>query len=140
MQRRKTNDNAVDRCRLARVVSNIINCGVSTGEPRFTLESSHLVDVGRLPTQHLSDGSYYAIVNLVLREERRHPMRVQRGRGRRTQIGHNNQIVNDVDDVERHCGKRAVRGTTTIVATIIEARCGVPSTPTSDPRLSEGEG
>ena len=43
-------------------------------------------------TQHLSDGSYYAIANLMLREGRRHAVRVRRGRGRRAQIGRNNQI------------------------------------------------
>ena len=49
-------------------------------------------DAGRLTTQHLSDGSYYAITNLMLREGRRHAVRVRRGRGRRAQIGRNNQI------------------------------------------------
>jgi hypothetical protein len=65
-------------------VSDIIHKGASTGEPCF--------DAGRLTTQHLSDGSYYAIANLMLREGRRHAMRVRRGRGRRAQIGRNNQI------------------------------------------------
>ena len=65
-------------------VSDIIHNGASTGEPCF--------DAGRLTTQHLSDGSYYAIANLMLREGRRHAVRVRRGRGRRAQIGRNNQI------------------------------------------------
>ena len=65
-------------------VSDIIHKGASTGEPCF--------DAGRLTTQHLSDGSYYAIANLMLREGRRHAVRVRRGRGRRAQIGRNNQI------------------------------------------------
>jgi hypothetical protein len=42
--------------------------------------------------QHLSNGSYYAIANLMLREGRRHAVRVRSGWGRRAQIGHNNQI------------------------------------------------
>ena len=65
-------------------VSNIIHNGASTGEPCF--------DARRLTTQHISDGSYYAIANLMLREGRRHAVRVRRGRGRRAQIGRNNQI------------------------------------------------
>ena len=35
---------------------------------------------------------YYAIADLMLREGRRHAVRVRRGRGRRAQIGRNNQI------------------------------------------------
>ena len=66
------------------MVSDIIHNGASTGEPCF--------DAERLTTQHLSDGSYYAIANLMLREGRRHAVRVRRGRGRRAQIGRNNQI------------------------------------------------
>ena len=58
--------------------------GASTGKPCF--------DAGRLTTQHLSDGSHYAIANLMLCEGRRHAVRVRRGRGRRAQIGCNNQI------------------------------------------------
>ena len=64
MRRRTTNDDAVDRRRLARAVSNIIHRGATTGEPRF--------DAGRQTTQHLSDGSYCAIANLMLFEGRRH--------------------------------------------------------------------
>ena len=65
-------------------VSDIIHNGASTGEPCF--------DAGRLTTQHLSDGSYYAIANLMLREGRRHAVRVRSGWGRRAQIRRNNQI------------------------------------------------
>ena len=65
-------------------VSDIIHNGASTGEPCF--------DAGRLTTQHLSDGSYYAISNLMLRKGRRHAVRVRCGRGPRAQIGRNNQI------------------------------------------------
>ena len=89
MRRRMTNDDAVDRRRLAGAVSNIIHCSATTGEPRF--------DAGRQTTQHLSDCSYCAIANLMLREGRRHIVRVRRGRGRRAQIGRNNQIEDDVD-------------------------------------------
>ena len=77
-------DDDAGRRRLAGAVSGIIHSGALTGEPRF--------DAGRLTTQHLSDGSYYAIANLMLCEGRRHAVRVRRGRGRRAQIGRNNQI------------------------------------------------
>ena len=70
MRRQMTNNDAVDRCRLAGAVSNIIHHSASTGEPRFALESYRIVDAGRLPMQHLSNNSYYAIVNLVLHEGR----------------------------------------------------------------------
>ncbi len=110
MRRRTTNDNAVDiRC-LARAVSNIIHRGASTGEPPFALESCRVVDAGRLPTQHLSDGSYFATVNPVLHEGKRHAVCVRRGRGRRAQIKCNNQIVDDVEYVERYCGNCALWG------------------------------
>jgi len=89
MQRQTTNDDAVDRRRLAGAVSGIIHRGASTGEPCF--------DAGRLTTQHLSDFSYCAIANLMLREGRRHAVRVRCGRGRRAQIGRNNQIEDNVD-------------------------------------------
>ena len=86
LRRRTTNDDAVDRRRLAGVVSDIIHRGALTGEPRF--------EAGRLTTQLLSDCSYCAIANLMLCEGRRHTVRVRvrRGRGRRAQIGRNNQI------------------------------------------------
>ena len=89
MRRQMTNDDAVDQRRLAGAMSDIIHRGVSTGEPRFY--------AGRLTTQHFSDCSYCAITNLMLREGRRHTVRVQHGRGRRAQIGQNNQIEDDVD-------------------------------------------
>jgi hypothetical protein len=98
-------------------VSDIIHNGASTGEPCF--------DAERLTTQHLSDGSYYAIANLMLREGRRHAVRVRRGRGRRAQsdatikfrttrrtwrdtAARDNQIEDNVKDVERYCGNCAV--------------------------------
>ena len=68
MRRWTTNDDAVDRHRLAGAVSDIIHRGASTGKPRF--------DVGKLTAQHLSNGSYCAIANLMLREGRRHAVRV----------------------------------------------------------------
>ena len=85
LQRRTTNDDAVDRRRLTGVVSDIIHRGTLTGEPRF--------DARRLTKQHLSDCSYCAIANLMLLEGRRHTVHVQR----RAQIGRNNQIEDDVD-------------------------------------------
>ena len=76
----------MDRRRLAGAVSGIIHRCASTGEPHF--------DTRRLTTQHRPDFSYCAIANLMLREGRRHAVRVRvrRGRGRRAQIGRNNQI------------------------------------------------
>jgi hypothetical protein len=76
-EQRTTYDNAVDGVRH-------YPQRASTGEPCF--------DAGRLTMQHLSDGSYYAIANLMLREGRRHAVRVRSGWGRRAQIGRNNQI------------------------------------------------
>ena len=89
MQRRTTNDDAVDQRRLAGAVSGIIHRCASTGEPRF--------DARRLTTQHLPDFSYCAIANLMLCEGRRHTLCVRCGRGRRAQIGRNNQIEDNVD-------------------------------------------
>jgi hypothetical protein len=89
MRQRTTNNDAMDRCCLAGAVSDIIHRGASTGEPRF--------DAGRLTMQHLSNCSYCTITNLMLHKGRRHAVRVRRGRGRRTQIGRNNQIEDNVD-------------------------------------------
>ena len=89
MRRRTTHDDAMDQRRLAGAVSDIIHRGTLTGEPGFNDE--------RLTMQHLSDCSYCAIANLMLRKGRRHTVRVRRGRGRRAQIGRNNQIEDDVD-------------------------------------------
>ncbi len=89
MRQWTTNDDAMDRRRLAGAVSEIIYRGASTSEPRF--------DTGRLTAQHLSNCSYCAIANLMLREGRRHAVRVRHGRGRRAQIGCNNQIEDNVD-------------------------------------------
>jgi hypothetical protein len=81
-----------------------------TGEPRFALESCRVVIAGRLPKQHLSDSSYYVNANLVLQEGRRHALHVQRCRSRRAQIGCNNQNKDNMKDVERYCGNRAMQG------------------------------
>ena len=89
MRRWTTNDDAVDRHRLAGAVSDIIHRGASTGEPCF--------DTGRQTTQHLSGCSYCTIANLMLCKGRRHAVRMRRGRGRRAQIGCNNQIEDNVD-------------------------------------------
>jgi hypothetical protein len=89
MRRRTTHDDAVDQCRLAGAVSDIIHRGTLSGKPGF--------NAGRLTMQHLSDCSYCASANLMLCKGRRHAVRVRRGRGRQAQIGCNNQIEDDVD-------------------------------------------
>lgn len=43
--------------------------------PCFPFESCSILDAGRLPAQHPSDDSYYALVDLVLREGKRHAVR-----------------------------------------------------------------
>jgi len=50
MRQRKANDNAVDRCRIAGAMSDIIHRSASSSEPGFALESCRVVDAGRLPT------------------------------------------------------------------------------------------
>ena len=70
-------------------MSDIIHRSALTSKPPF--------DAGRLTMQHLSNCSYCAIANLMLREGRRHTVRVGRDRGRRAQIGCNNQIEDDMD-------------------------------------------
>ena len=44
-------------------------------EPRFPYESCTIIDAGKLPTQHISDDRYYALVDLVLAEGKRHAVR-----------------------------------------------------------------
>lgn len=44
-------------------------------QPHFPFESCIVHDVGKLPTQHSSDDSYYALVDIVLREGKRHAVR-----------------------------------------------------------------
>ncbi|KAL3809558.1 hypothetical protein ACHAXA_001832 [Cyclostephanos tholiformis] len=62
------------RRHLAEMVSDMIHRGQSTG-PHFMYESCRVLDVGRLTTQHPSDDSYYALVDLALREGKRHEVR-----------------------------------------------------------------
>ena len=73
--------------------------GVQVREPGpgTLARQCRFVDAGRLPTQHLSDGSYFAITNPALHKGRRHAVCVQCGRGCRAQIECNNQIEDDVD-------------------------------------------
>lgn len=52
----------------------MIQCGTLT-PPYFTYQSCRVHDVGRLDTQHSSDDSYYALVDLVLQEGKRHAVR-----------------------------------------------------------------
>lgn len=44
-------------------------------KPHFPFESCDVLDAGKLPSQHASDDSYYALVDLVLREGKRHAVR-----------------------------------------------------------------
>jgi len=41
----------------------------------FPFESCNVLDVGKLPSQHSSDDSYYALIDLELREGKRHAVR-----------------------------------------------------------------
>eukprot|EP00984_Skeletonema_dohrnii_P000581 scaffold189_cov124-Skeletonema_dohrnii-CCMP3373.AAC.2 len=41
----------------------------------FPFETCNVLDVGKLPSQHLSDDSYYALIDLVLCEGKRHAVR-----------------------------------------------------------------
>mmetsp|Transcript_25964 Transcript_25964/g.40894 ORF Transcript_25964/g.40894 Transcript_25964/m.40894 type:complete len:220 (-) Transcript_25964:724-1383(-) len=43
--------------------------------PQFPYESCRVLDVGKLPSQHPSDDSYHALIDLVLREGKRHAVR-----------------------------------------------------------------
>jgi pseudouridine synthase len=70
-------DDGNRRCRrlaTAESVSDMIRNGQSTA-PHFTYESCRVLDVGRISTQHESDGSYYALFDLTLREGKRHAVR-----------------------------------------------------------------
>jgi hypothetical protein len=59
---------------LSKQVSDMIQRGTLT-PPYFTYKSCHVHDVGQLDTQHSSDDSYYALVDLVLQEGKRHAVR-----------------------------------------------------------------
>jgi len=77
--------------RLATKVAEMIKCGnqapsridddrprkqkKATTKPHFPYQSCRVIDAGKLPNQHASDDSYYAIVDLVLREGKRHMVR-----------------------------------------------------------------
>lgn len=41
----------------------------------FPFESCHVLDFGKLPSQHTSDDSYYALIDLILCEGKRHAVR-----------------------------------------------------------------
>jgi len=59
---------------LSKQVSAMIQRGTLT-PPYFTYKSCRVHEVGRLDTQHSSDDSYYALVDLVLQEGKRHAVR-----------------------------------------------------------------
>jgi pseudouridine synthase len=59
---------------LSKQVSEMIQRGTLT-PPFFTYKSCHVHDVGQLDTQHSSDDSYYALIDLVLQEGKRHAVR-----------------------------------------------------------------
>ena len=41
----------------------------------FPFESCNIIDIGKLPSQHTSDDSYYVLIDLVLTEGKRHAVR-----------------------------------------------------------------
>mmetsp|Transcript_20583 Transcript_20583/g.43226 ORF Transcript_20583/g.43226 Transcript_20583/m.43226 type:complete len:470 (+) Transcript_20583:234-1643(+) len=47
----------------------------SKSPQHFPFERCHVLDAGKLPSQHPSDDSYHALVDLVLREGKRHAVR-----------------------------------------------------------------
>jgi len=51
------------------------NDTTTTPPPQFPYESCRVLDVGKLPSQHPSDDSYHALIDLVLREGKRHAVR-----------------------------------------------------------------
>ncbi|KAL3784547.1 hypothetical protein ACHAW5_003764 [Stephanodiscus triporus] len=71
---RRVDDRRRPHRRLAEMVADMIHRGQST-RPHFTYESCRVLDAGRLPTQHPSDESFYALADLVLREGKRHAVR-----------------------------------------------------------------
>jgi len=44
-------------------------------QQHFPYESIKVLDAGKLPTQHTSDDSYYAVIDIILREGKRHAVR-----------------------------------------------------------------
>ena len=57
------------------VVKLVHNGNNSAGKPDFPYESVVVLDVGKLPSQHTSDDSYYVLADLVMREGKRHAVR-----------------------------------------------------------------
>ncbi|EJK64365.1 hypothetical protein THAOC_14904 [Thalassiosira oceanica] len=57
------------------VVALVHNGNNAAGESAFPYESIAVLDVGKLPSQHNSDDSYYVLADLVLREGKRHAVR-----------------------------------------------------------------
>ena len=62
-------------------VAEMITCGnkpppeTNATTPHFPFESCQVLDVGKLPSQHSSDDSYYVLVDLTLREGKTHAVR-----------------------------------------------------------------
>ena len=44
-------------------------------QQHFPYESIKVLDTGKIPTQHTSDDSYYAVIDITLREGKRHAVR-----------------------------------------------------------------
>jgi len=44
-------------------------------QQHFPYESIKVLDAGKIPTQHSSDDSYYAVIDIILREGKRHAVR-----------------------------------------------------------------
>ena len=62
--------------RLKRHVVAMVHSGNNAaGKPAFRYESIAVLDMGKLPSQHTSDDSYYVLADLVLREGKRHAVR-----------------------------------------------------------------
>jgi hypothetical protein len=66
---------------LSERVAEMITCGnkpppeTNATTPHFPFEGCQVLDVGKLPSQHSSDDSYYVLVDLTLREGKRHAVR-----------------------------------------------------------------
>ncbi len=67
----------------ADLIVEMIECGnrvptatsVTSQKAYFPFENCTVLDAGRLPTQHSSDDSYFALIDIVLREGKRHAVR-----------------------------------------------------------------
>ncbi|KAL7526090.1 hypothetical protein ACHAWF_001627 [Thalassiosira exigua] len=60
---------------LAGRIVDMIQRGNDESKSCFPYESCKVLDAGKLPSQHTSDDSYYAIVKIILREGKRHAIR-----------------------------------------------------------------